>query len=64
MIIHVSEVLRMARLTIEKFPDDLFRQLKTYAASEGKTMREIVIESVEKALPRTLTVKIREGGKS
>ncbi len=54
----------MARLTIEKFPDDLFRQLKTYAASEGKTMREIVIESVEKALPHTLTVKIREGGKS
>jgi len=49
----------LARITID-IPKDSHKRLKTFAALLGKSMREIVIESIEKQLlskPNKITVK-------
>ena len=42
----------LARITVD-LPLDLQKKLKAIAALQGKSMREVVIESVEKELKRT-----------
>jgi plasmid stability protein len=42
----------MARLVVEDFPDDLHRALKIRAASEGTSVKALVIEAAEKLLGR------------
>jgi len=40
----------MARLVVEGFPDELFRDLKVKAAQEGTTVKALVIAMAEKAI--------------
>jgi plasmid stability protein len=47
----------MAILRIEKFPDDLYRELKIKAATEGTTVKAIVIGAAEKAVGRKAAAK-------
>jgi len=41
---------RDVSLNIRNFPDDLLRQLKAKAALDGKLLRDLVIELIEKRL--------------
>ena len=47
------------RTTLD-LPDPLFKHLKTRAALEGRTLRELVIELVEKGLTARNTVNMQQ----
>ena len=51
----------MARLTVERFPDDLFKRLKAAAAMAGVTMGLYVEEAV---IARLAADKPRKAGKA
>ena len=43
-MVHVED---MAAMTIKDIPPDLFQRFKAYAALQGKTYREVIIEFME-----------------
>ncbi|MBI4378419.1 MAG: 3-hydroxyacyl-CoA dehydrogenase [Nitrospinae bacterium] len=40
----------MAMLSIKDFPDDVYKSLKIRAVKEGKTLRDLTIEILTKAV--------------
>ena len=47
------------RTTLD-LPDPLFKHLKTRAAQEGRSLRDLVIELVEKGLTASETVNVQQ----
>jgi plasmid stability protein len=42
----------MANLQVKNVPDDLFRKIRRYAAQEGRTIRDFVLEAVRAKVAR------------
>jgi hypothetical protein len=50
--------LQMSDLNIRKVPDDLIRALKIEAAENGKTLRDVCIERLERVFQRGPSGKV------
>ena len=49
----------MGVLSVRDFPEELLRQAKSKAVLEGRTLRELVIEAVEKVVEEKKSLKVR-----
>ena len=52
----------MGDLFVKDFPEDLHRELKIKAASEGKSLKQVIIELCWQGLKQSLPSKFKQKG--